>query len=83
MVEYMKSFLRPFQVAPYTIETIGGSQRRITNTFSGFSAVVRGYRGEVFERVTNLDDEGQEPYYWKPVSAERLREKLGICEERG
>lgn len=79
MVEYMRVFLEPFNTAPYTVETTGSNWYQITNTVSGFSAVVRGYRGQVFERVPDLDS----GWRWKPVSAARLRENLGICEKRG
>ena len=80
MVEYMRAFLEPFRTPPYTVEPAGSNWYRISNTVSGFSAIVRGYRGEVQERVPALDGSG---WRWKLVSATHLQESLGICEERG
>ena len=79
MVEYMRAFLEPFEVEPYSVKPVNSNWYRVTNIFSGFSVIIRGYRGEVFERVPSLDDDG---WQWKRISVARLRETLGICEAR-
>ena len=85
MVEYMRKFLEPFREPPYKVESIGGNQLRITNTFSDFFAIVRGRRGDVFEYEPSEYDENAVPsdWRWRTVSSERLIESLGIREVRG
>lgn len=82
MVEYMKRFLAEFQQYPYTVEKEKTNWYRITNTYSEFYAIVRPYRGEVYMRDINLDDDAVDMYRWKPVSVARLKDMLGICEPR-
>lgn len=82
MVPYMERFLAEFQQAPYTVKKEGSSWYRITNMYSEFSAIVRPYKGDVYIREVNLNDDAVDTYRWKLISPARLKEKLGICEPR-
>ena len=79
MVPYMERFLAEFQQAPYTVKKEGSSWYRITNTHSDFSAVVRPYRGEVYIREVNWDNDKEAPYIWKRITHGRLKQKLELC----
>ena len=84
MVEYMQQFLSKFTEPPYVIEKVDGGYR-ITNTFSGFSEVVRGYRKQVLVRKVRHDIEENEDgywYVWRIITPERLKEILGITKPR-
>lgn len=80
MVEYMKAFLEPFQEAPYKAERESGGMYRITNTVSGFSEVVRGYRGSVFMKKLSLDDDIYAQDVWRRTTSAGLKNMLGTYE---